>query len=133
MGDNVSVTMGLEGWAELRKKLRSMRGPFLQEMKAAIEEGGAILQSQANAAAPVQSGTLVSSSSTATAERSDHFSMAIGYTDPKAPAVHEGIHWRKHLGEREPGFHWFRKSFDLFANGFSARVAQRLKALVGGK
>jgi hypothetical protein len=132
MGDDINVTMKLEGWDELRKKLRAMRGPFLQEMKGAIEEGGTMLQGMANASAPVQAGTLVSSSATATQAKGDFFSMAVGYTDPKAPAVHEGIHWRKREGSKEPGFHWFLQAFQRFSSGYMERVAQRLRKLVGG-
>lgn len=129
---DVSVTMKLVGWEDLRKKLRSMRGPFLNEMDAAFTAEAAALLTSANALAPKASGTLVSSSTTAKERKGDFVRVAVGYLDEKAPAVHEGIHWgrkSKHVGGRK----WLERALTAFEPGFSERIAARLRRLVGGK
>lgn len=132
-GGNVSVLMKVEGGEALRKALRKMPDAFIAEMRAAMLHQGEQLRTDADGAAPRASGTLTRSSVVALLEDDPVFvSVGVAYTDPKAPAVHEGIHWRKRKGAQEPGFHWFLRTFNTFAGGYIGRIAARLKRLVGG-
>lgn len=130
---DVNVMLKVEGWNEVRKKLRSMRGLFLQEMDATMAEGARIVQQQSNAAAPVASGTLVSSATIQHEKKADFISYGMGYTDEKAAAVHEGIHWGHKFGKKERGFQWLMRVMEEFAPSYIEHVAMRLRRLTGGK
>jgi hypothetical protein len=124
--------MKVKGDAELRKKLRGLQGAFLEEMATAIPaEAGRLLEA-ANATVPRQSGELAGSAVVSSERSKNRIAAAVAYTDDKAPAVHEGIHWGVRFGEKEPGFKWFEKAMRTFSVGFAERIAERLRKLVGG-
>lgn len=131
-GANVSVLLKVDGGEELRKKLRQVPDLFIQEMAKALPEEAKNLGAEAQAGVPVEHGSLAASLAVKTSKKKTRISAAVGYTDHKAAAVHEGIHWAHREGAKEPGFHWFLKAFTAFAGGFIERIAQRLKRLVGG-
>lgn len=127
----MNVLLGVEGGEQLVAKLRAKEREFLDSMAEQLPAEGEQLRSEANALAPVASGQLVSSSVVESEVKPSHVRTGIGYTDPKAPAVHEGIHWG-HKIKAEHRRKWLERALHAFAGGFAERVAARLRALVGG-
>lgn len=129
----VNVLMRVEGGAQLKRALKKKREEFLREMAAALPDEGQALMAQANVAAPRASGTLVGSSSVTTVEQraKGRVRVAAAYLDPKAAAVHEGLHWGRHVPGTK-GFKWYERTLAAFEGGFVERIAARLRRLVGG-
>lgn len=133
MGKGIDVVMKLEGGDALRKALKKRPQEFLAEMDAALTEETARLRGAAESETPAASGTLLMSLTTSSAKQpaKGRLRFAVAYTDDKAAAVHEGVHWGKHF-EGTRGFKWFERVFNAFEQGFVQRVADRLRRLVGG-
>lgn len=130
---SVDVIMSIEGGDELLKALRKKPREFLALLAQRLPIEGQALMSAANAAAPRRTGTLAASSlvTSVVQEAKGVVRVAAAYTDEKAAAVHEGLHWGEHI-EGTPGFKWFEKATNSFEQGFVERVAQDLQKLTGG-
>lgn len=130
----VNVLMKVEGGEQLRRALKRQRERFFEEMRAGLDEESARLLGAAKSETPAASGTLLmsltrSSSVQASKGRIRH---AVAYTDPKAAAVHEGVHWGRKTAKPTRGFKWFERVLHAFEAGFVERIATRLRRLVGG-
>lgn len=133
MAAGIDVLMKVEGGEQLRRALKRQEQRFIDEMAKAIPEEAAALMASANATAPRKSGALVASAvvSSALQPKRGSVKAAAAYTDEKAAAVHEGVHWGAHI-ENTRGFKWFERALNRFEPGFLERIAARLKRLVGG-
>jgi len=130
----VNILMSLEGADELKRKLRKLEPQFLDAMKQELPREGESLRSAAQSLAPVAGGELRSSAVVATKVSKTRVAVLVGYTDEKAAAVHEGIHWgRFHPGTK--GYKWLERALNTFAAGFTNRIAGVLRGVVsrGGK
>jgi hypothetical protein len=133
MASGLNVLMKVEGGDELRKALKKHEAAFLAEMAEALPVEAQALMAAANATAPRASGTLIASSSVSSVvqEKKGRVRAAAAYTDEKAAAVHEGLHWGVHI-EGTRGFKWFERALNGFEGGFVDRIVSRLRRLVGG-
>lgn len=129
----IDVLMKLEGGPALMRALRRQEKAFLAELGDALPAEAEALMQSANAAAPQAGGTLVGSSvvSSVVQEGKGRVRAVAAYTDEKAPAVHEGIHWGAKV-EGTKGFKWFERALNSFETGFVARIGARLRRIVGG-
>lgn len=127
-----NVIMKLEGGEALRKALLKKQAEFLAEMAKALPVEAEKLMAQGKAAAPKASGELAASAlvSSASARKGTRLKFAAAFLDEKAAAVHEGVHWRKHV-DGTKGFKFFERVFHAFEPGFVQRIADRLRRLVG--
>ncbi len=127
------VLMKLEGGAALKRALKRQEKAFIRELASALPAEGEALMASANAAAPRASGELAGSSSVTSVvqESKGRVRVAAAYEDPKAAAVHEGVHWGQKI-EGTSGFKWFERTLNAFEPGFVQRIGARLKRLVGG-
>lgn len=131
MAPRANIFLEVEGGEQLRRALKGKERQFLEEMAAALPEEGQKLMSAAVAAAPRLSGELASSSSvtSAKAKRGSRVKVAAAFLSEKAAAVHEGVHWGRHIkGTR--GFKWYERVLNAFEGGFVERIASRLRKLV---
>lgn len=130
---SIDVLMKLEGGPALMRALRRQEKAFLAEFGAALPAEAEALMQSANAAAPQASGTLVSSAVvTSVIQKSKGRVRAVAaYTDEKAAAVHEGIHWMQQVVGTK-GFKWFERSLHAFEADFVARIGARLRRIAGG-
>ena len=132
MPPGIDIFLKLEGGDALRKALRAKEKEFLRELATALPEEGYALMGSANAAAPRSSGTLAASSSVTSVVQEDQgrVRVAAAYTDPKAAAVHEGVHWGQHFETKH--MKWFEHALHAFETGFFSRIGARLRRIVGG-
>lgn len=132
MPAGIDIFLKLEGGEALRKALRSKEKEFLRELGAALPEEGNALMATANAAAPRESGQLAGSSSVTSVVQEDQgrVRVAAAYTDPKAAAVHEGVHGGHHVETKH--MKWFEQALHAFETGFFSRIGARLRRIVGG-
>jgi hypothetical protein len=130
---SVDVILSIEGGNELVKALKKKPREFLALLAQRLPAEGQALMNAANAAAPRRTGTLAGSSvvTSVVQEAKGVVRVAAAYTDEKAAAVHEGVHWGEHV-EGTNGFKWFERATSKFEQGFVDRVAQDLKQLTGG-
>jgi hypothetical protein len=133
MGKGIDVLMAMEGGAELRRALKKHEAEFLREMAEALPNEAQQLMAAANSLAPRASGALASSASVSSVvqEKRGRVRAVAAYTDEKAAAVHEGVHWGERI-EGTRGFKWLERALNAFEGGFAQRIAERLKRLVGG-
>lgn len=133
MAKGIDVVMRIEGGAELRRALKKHEAAFLREMAVALPVEAQQLMDTGNALAPRASGTLASSASVSSVvqEKRGRVRAVAAYTDEKAAAVHEGVHWGERI-EGTRGFKFFERALNAFEGGFAQRIAARLKRLVGG-
>lgn len=117
---------GLKGGRELKRKLKEMQSKFLREMRRALPEEADKLMAQASA--PQVSGALEGSESVVSSSSKGKVDVAAGYTDRKAAAVHEGVHWGDKV-EGTRGFKWFEREFQVWEPQAIARIVARLRAL----
>jgi hypothetical protein len=118
------------GVNELGIKLRGLEKAWLSEMEAAIPTEAHALMASANALVPVASGTLKASALVTSQVVDGRKVEAVAcYTDKKAAAVHEGIHWGIHF-QGEPGFKWYERALSGFAQGFVDRMLARCLAVL---
>lgn len=131
MGKGIDVIMKMEGGDELRKALKKRPLEFLAEMDIALTEETARLRGAAESETPAASGTLLMSLTTSSAKQPQkgRLRFAVAYTDEKAAAVHEGIHWNRFV-EGTAGFKWFERAFNAFEPAAGQRIVQRLRTLV---
>lgn len=128
-GGGIDFLMTMHGGAELRRKLRKMEDDFLKGMKPLIVEETAKVMREANAAAPSVSGTLIGSAMVVVKSGKTRTRGAATYQDEKAAAVHEGVHWNRHVkGTR--GFKWLERTFNSFLPGAMMRIEEKLRAIV---
>lgn len=126
--------MVLNGEKELMRNLRRVRDRFLDEMRVGLQEEAARLHGAAEATTPSASGKLLMSLKTTSADQPSkgRVRFAVAYTDEKAAAVHEGIHWGHKVDHETGGFKWFEKAFNAWEPGATQRIIARLRALTGG-
>ncbi len=129
----MNVLVKLEGAEQLRKALKKKEKEFLAAMANGLPQEAQVLMQSANSAAPRLTGKLASSSSVTSSVQPEkgRVRVAAAYLDEKAAAVHEGVHWGRHI-EGTSGFKWYEKAFNAFQAGFVQRIGDRLKRLVGG-
>lgn len=130
------VKMTVSGADELKRRITGLSQAFLKEMEQAIPEEAKGLMAAANALAPRVSGKLIESSVVTSEVKSNKVLAAASYTDEKAAAVHEGVHWGLSR-VKDPRYHldhlkWYERALNAFAPGFSERMVTRLRKLVGG-
>lgn len=133
MAGRVNVLMQVEGGEQLRRALLRKSDEVSRLMQAELPKEAEGLLQEANARVPRSSGELAGSSraSSAVTRRGTQVRAVAAYTDEKAAAVHEGIHWNARI-EGTRGFKWFQRAFDAWKPGAVQRIVERLRALVGG-
>lgn len=128
----MNIFAELKGGEELKKKLRSMPGAFVAAMVDELPREGAMLKEQANGHVPDEHGTLRASaavSSELPKGNRGRVRVAVAYTDKKAAAVHEGVHWNRHF--KTLHMKWFERAFHAFEGGFVRRIVEKLQGVVG--
>lgn len=128
----MNVLFTVEGGEELVKRLKKVEAQFMAELAAAFPDSGEALRGQANSQAPRASGRLLSSSFVASEAKRHRVQTVVGYTDPKAPAVHEGIHWGHKISEKHRR-KWLENALNAFAPSFAEHIAARLRRMLGGR
>lgn len=133
MTGRVVFALEVRGLEELKRELRKQKRAFFEEMARALPEEGQSLMQQATAAAPKASGELAGSSllSVEVKDSKGSVRVAAAFTDDKAAAVHEGVHWGGFVAGTR-GFKFYERVFNAFEVGFIERIAQRLRRLTGG-
>lgn len=121
--------MKIEGGEKLMAALNKKKDEFLQAMVDEIPNEANQLLAAAQVGVPSKSGTLAASAVVSTEVTKTRVESAVAYTDPKAAAVHEGIHWRHKFNTAHRK--WFERAFHAFESGFIERVAEKLRKLVG--
>lgn len=124
-----NVLLQVKGVEELIRKLRWHKRAFIGELAQALPEEAKRLEAAAQQGVPRASGRLASSVAVVSEVQSNAVHVAVGYTDPKAAAVHEGIHWRRRVKDVH-GFKWLERALNAFEQGFAERIAARLRRLV---
>jgi hypothetical protein len=121
----------IEGLDQLKRQLKKMKRQMFEEMKTALAEEAARLHGAAETQTPAASGELLMSlqRSSAVSPTKGSVQHVVAYTDEKAAAVHEGIHWG-HKVEGTAGFKWFERTFNAFHPAAAQRIVGRLKSLV---
>lgn len=129
----VDLIMSIEGGADLLRSLRKKPREALALLAKVLPDEGENLMTAAAMAAPRGTGELAASASVTSLvqESKGVVRVAAAFTDEKAAAVHEGVHWGVHI-EGTKGFKWYEHTTNAFAEGFVQRVAQDLKKLAGG-
>jgi hypothetical protein len=113
--------------------LMKLEREWLQEMERGITAEAIDLMNQANTIAPEASGTLKASTVVSVEVESGVRVLANAtYTDRKAAAVHEGIHWGIRQKDREarPYFKWFERTWMGMAEGAVQRMLARCLAVI---
>lgn len=88
------------------------------------------LLGEANAAVPIESGTLESSSFVDTGPTAaGNPAATVGYEAPYAGAVHEGFHHGKQT--KTPHQFWLQTAANQFSSGFAERMAEVVRQEVG--
>lgn len=114
-------------WAEMRKK----QTEFLEAMLSWLPAQGDELLAIAQRDAPKASGKLARTGVVSVQTLKNRVRVAVAFTDDKAAAVHEGIHWRVKVdGTR--GYKWFEKGFVKWAPQFVPGAADILRRIAGG-
>lgn len=124
------------GEKALLGRLRGLPKAFLAEMESSIPQEAQALMDQAQVLAPARTGTLKASAVVTHETKPSRVLAAAAYTDRKAAAVHEGIHWGVKR-EQDTRWHlehlkWFERALGPFAQGFVDRMAQALRRVLGG-
>lgn len=133
MAPRVTMALEVKGLEQLKRELRRQQRAFFEEMAKALPEEGQSLIRQATAAAPKATGELAGRSlvSVEVKESKGTVRVAAAFTDEKAAAVHEGVHWNEKVpGTR--GFKWFERVWNGFEPGLLERIAKRLRRLTRG-
>lgn len=130
----MKVTMVLHGEKELMRALNRKRDQFLDVMRVGLQEEAARLLGAAESTTPTASGKLLTSLKLSSADQptKGRVRFAVAYTDEKAAAVHEGVHWGQKVDHETGGFKWFEKAFNAWEPGAVDRILARLRALTGG-
>lgn len=133
MAGRVNVLMQVEGGEQLRRALSRKAEEVSRLMQEQLPREAEGLLREANGLAPRASGELAGSAqaSSAVTRKGTQVRAAAAYTDEKAAAVHEGIHWNTRI-EGTRGFKWFQRAFDTWKPGAVDRLVARLRKLVGG-
>lgn len=133
MAGGVFTVGKVTGVDALGVTLKGLQREWLREMEAGITEEAVELMNKANAIAPQASGTLKASTVVAVeVEQGVRVLANATYTDKKAAAVHEGIHWgiRIKAAEGRPYFKWLERTVGTFAQGFVDRILARCLAVI---
>lgn len=121
----------VKGGEELRQALKKNMAKFEAAMDTALPEEAALLLAAANAIAPKSTGALTGSGVVSSEKSRLGGTKAVAaYTDEKAAAVHEGIHWNRKI-KGTHGFKWYERALNSFEPGFVQRIAEKLKTKVG--
>jgi hypothetical protein len=125
------MALEVKGLEQLKRELLKKKRLFVDEVRNFVPPETQKLVAQAAAAAPRASGELASSASASWEMSKTGVEAVAAFTDEKAAAVHEGVHGGKHV-EGTGGFKWFEQVFNAFEVGFIERLANRLRAALGG-
>jgi len=133
MAAGVNVLMKMSGGEALRKALKKKEKEFFAAMANELPQEAQKLMQSANALAPRDTGELAGSSSVTSAVQPEkgRVRVAAAYLDEKAAAVHEGVHFGRHI-EGTRGFKFYERALNAFEGGFVERIGAKLKRLVGG-
>lgn len=134
MGGGGTFTIGkVTGVDALGITLRKLEREWLQEMEAGITAEAVNLMNEANARAPQASGKLKASTVVAVeVEQGVRVLANATYTDRKAAAVHEGIHWgiRQKDAAGRPYFKWLERTWMGRAEGAVQRMLARCLSVI---
>jgi acyl-CoA reductase-like NAD-dependent aldehyde dehydrogenase len=128
----VEVKFSISGIDQVTQALERIEAAALDELRAATPAEASALLQRAQQTVPRLSGELAASAEIATGtDGSAVTEAAVGYTDGKAAAVHEGVHHGHHVpGTR--GFKWLERAHDEGADESLERIAERLRGVLGG-
>jgi hypothetical protein len=122
--------LDLKGDRELIRKLKRMEPEFYDLMRSELGHAGLMLMSRANSYVPVENGKLRSSAAVKGKAGRGYIAVAAGYTDPKAVAVHYGIHGGKFY-KNLPSMGWFSTAFfGWFRPWFNNYIRSRIEWLL---
>jgi hypothetical protein len=125
----MDVTAQIAGVEDLQRALKQLGADLPAQLQPLLLAEAQALASIANAEVPRESGELAASSFTDSATTKTGAISVAGYTDPKAPAVHEGFHGGKKVSL--PNLFWLQRAANQFAPGFAGRIAAHIRSALG--